>query len=170
VNEKMPTLLFLLMATQVDLFSPHGEKAVALLFIRSDCPVSNRYAPELERLYEKYSPQGVDFRLVYPESGLTVDAMDKHRKDYGYTIPALLDARHRYVARAHVLVTPEAAVFVRGQLMYSGRIDDWYVDIGKARREVGHHDLDEVLAAVVAGKTVTPRQTKAVGCAIENLP
>jgi len=43
------------------------------------------------------------------------------------------------------------------------------VDIGKARREVAHHDLDEVLAAVVVGKTVTPRQTKAVGCAIENL-
>jgi len=96
----MPALLFLLLTTQVDLFFPHGEKAVALLFIRSDCPVSNRYAPELERLYEKYSPQGVDFRLVYPESGLTADAMDKHRNEYGYKIPAQLDARHQCVARA----------------------------------------------------------------------
>ena len=165
----MPALLFLLLATQADLFSPHGEKAVVLLFVRSDCPVSNRYAPELERQHQKYSPQGVDFHLVYPESGLTAGAMDKHRKEYGYTIPALLDARHQYAARARVLVTPEAAVFVRGQLLYSGRIDDWYVDIGKARREAEHHDLDDVLAAVVAGKTVTPRHTKAVGCAIENL-
>ena len=165
----MLPVLVLLLAAQADLFSPHGEKAVALLFIRSDCPVSNRYAPELERLFDKYSPQGVDFRLVYPEPGLTADAMDKHRKDYAYKIPALLDARHQYVALARVLVTPEAAVFVRGQLIYSGRIDDWYVDIGKVRREASHHDLDEVLAAVVVGKTVTPRQTKAVGCAIENL-
>ncbi len=165
----MLSLLLFLLATPSDLLSPHGEKAVVLLFIRSDCPVSNRYAPELERLYEKYSPQGVDFRLIYPEAGLTAEAMEKHRKEYGCTIPAVLDARHEYVARAKVVVTPEAAVFARGQLIYSGRIDDWYVDIGKARRRAERHDLEEVLAAVVAGKTVAPRQTKAIGCAIENL-
>jgi hypothetical protein len=164
----MRALLFLFLATQADLFSPHGQKAVVWLFVRSDCPVSNRYAPELQRLYETYSRQGVDFRLVYPEAGLTTAEMDKHRKDYGYTIPAMLDATHEYVARARVRVTPEAAVFVRGQLIYSGRIDDWYVDIGKARRKPARHDLDEVLAAVVAGKAVAPHQTKAIGCAIEN--
>jgi thiol-disulfide isomerase/thioredoxin len=164
----MPALILLLLAAQADLLSPHGEKAVVLLFIRSDCPVSNRYGPELERLYEKYSSQGVDFRLIYPEAGLTAEAMEKHRKEYGYTIPAVLDARHEYVARAEVRVTPEAAVFVRGRIIYSGRIDDWYADIGKPRRKAERHDLVEVLAAVVAGKTVAPRQTKAVGCAIEN--
>src|SRR5579872_1827011 len=108
----MPALILLLLAAQVDLLSPHGEKAVVLLFIRSDCPVSNRYAPELERLYAKYSLRGVDFRLVYPEAGLTAGAMEKHRKEYGYTIPALLDAGHQYVERAQARVTPEAAVFV----------------------------------------------------------
>jgi thiol-disulfide isomerase/thioredoxin len=164
----MLSLLLFLLATPTDLLSPHGEKAVVLLFVRSDCPVSNRYAPEIERLYEKYSSQGVDFRLIYPEAGLTAEAMEKHRKEYGYTIPAVLDARHEYVARARVVVTPEAAVFVSGQLIYSGRIDDWYADIGKARRRAARHDLDEVLAAVVAGKTVALHQTKAIGCAIEN--
>jgi len=166
----MPALLFLLLAAQADSLSPHGEKAVVWLFVRSDCPISNRYAPEIERLYEKYSGQGVDFRLVYPEAGLTDADMGKHRKEYGYAIPGLLDPRHQYVARAHVHVTPEAAVFIGGQLIYSGRIDDWYADIGKARREAAHHDLEEVLAAVVAGKTVHPRETKAIGCTIENLP
>ena len=164
----MPALIFLLLAAQADLLSPHGEKAVVLLFVRSDCPVSNRYAPELERLYKNYSPQGVDFTLVYPEAGLTAEAMEKHRKEYGYTIPAVLDARHEYIARAKVVVTPEAAVFASGQLIYSGRIDDWYADIGKPRRKAARHDLEEVLAAVVAGKTVALRQTKAIGCAIEN--
>lgn len=165
----MLTLLLLLLAAKADLFSPHGEKAVVLLFVRSDCPISNRYAPEIERLYEKYSRQGVDFRLVYPEAGLTRGAMDKHRREYGYTIPALLDAGHQYVTRAQARVTPEAAVFVRARLIYSGRIDDWYVDIGKATPQATHRDLDEVLAAVVAGKAVSARQTKAIGCAIEKL-
>jgi hypothetical protein len=165
----MQIVLFLLLAAQTQPAAPHDEKAVVWLFVRSDCPVSNRYAPEIEKLYKEYSAHGVEFRLVYPEAGLTAEAMDKHRKEYRYTIPALLDARHEYVVRADVHVTPEAAVFIRGQLVYSGRIDDWYADIGKAGNEATHHDLEEVLAGIVAGKPVAARRTKAVGCAIENL-
>jgi len=165
----MLAMLLLLTAVQVDLLSPHGEKAVVLLFVRSDCPISNRYAPELQRLYQRYSLLGLDFRLLYPEPGLTPSAMERHRKEYGLTIPALLDAGHKYVDRAQVRVTPEAAVFVNGRLVYQGRIDDRFVDIGKSRSEATRHDLDEVLAAVATGKSVQRRQTKAVGCAIEDL-
>jgi hypothetical protein len=162
-------ILSLLVVMQLDVFSPHGEKAVVLLFVRSDCPISNRYAPELQRLYERYSPQGIDFRLVYPESGLTAAAMEKHRTEYGFTIVPLLDTSHQYVTRARARITPEAAVFVRGQLTYLGRIDDRYVEIGKTRPEATRHDLEDALAAVVAGKNIRRRETKAVGCAIENL-
>jgi len=165
----MLALLFLMLSAQIDLFSAHGEKAVVLLFVRSDCPISNRYAPELQRIYKKYSRQAVEFHLVYPEPGLTSDMMQKHRKEFGYTIPGVLDSRHHYVTRAHVSVTPEAAVFVAGQLIYRGRIDDRYVDIGKARSVATCHDLEEVLAAVATGKSIGRRETKAVGCAIEDL-
>jgi hypothetical protein len=165
----MLAMLVFLLATPADLFSPHGEKAVVLLFVGSDCPISNRYAPELQRLYERYYTRGVDFRLVYTEPGITASAMEKHREEYGYTIPALLDSSHHYLNRARARVTPEAAVFIRGQLIYLGRIDDRYVDIGKAKPEAVHHDLEDVLAAVVRGKNIRFRETKAVGCAIENL-
>jgi hypothetical protein len=168
----MPALLLLLLLSPQpsDIVSPHGEKAVVLLFIRSDCPISNRYAPELERLARQYSPAGFEFRLVYPEPGITAAAMERHRKEYGYSIPGLLDENRRYVSRAHARITPEAAVFVRGELIYRGRIDDRAVDLGKTRREASRHDLEEVLDAIAAGKTVPFRETKAVGCAIEGLP
>ena len=165
----MLALLLLLMTSDRDLLSPYGKKAVVLLFVRSDCPVSNRYAPELQRLYLRYSAQGIDFRLVYPEPGLTPAAMEKHRKEYGYTIPARLDTSHQYVKRAGARITPEAGVFVHGELIYLGRIDDRYVDIGKARPEATRHDLEEVLVAVVAEKSIRRRETKAVGCTIEDL-
>lgn len=166
----MPALLLLLSLLSSDILSPHGEKAVVLLFIRSDCPISNRYAPELERMAREYSPGGLEFRLVYTEAGITAAAMERHRKEYGYSIPGLLDGDRRYVRRAQARITPEAAVFVRGELVYRGRIDDRTVDLGKTRREASRHDLDEVLAAIMAGKTVAFRETKAIGCAIEDLP
>ncbi len=163
----MWTLLLFLMTWQSDALSPHGEKALVLLFIRSDCPISNRYAPDL--LYEEYSARGIDFRLIYPEPGLTAAAMEKHRQEYGYSIPSLLDADHHYVNRAGVRITPEAAVFVRGQLIYRGRIDHRYARIGTERPQALHHDLEEVLAAVVAGKPFPFRETAAPGCAMEKL-
>jgi AhpC/TSA family len=165
----MLAMLLLLTAGLSDLLSPHGEKAVVLLFVRSDCPISNRYAPELQRLYQRYSSLGVEFHLLYPEPGLTPSGVEKHRKEYGLTIPALLDTDHKYVDRAQVHVTPEAAVFVNRRLVYQGRIDDRFVDVGKSRPEATRHDLEEVITAVATGKSVQRRQTKAVGCAVEDL-
>ena len=165
----MFTFLAFVMLWQSNLLSPHGEKSLVLLFIRSDCPVSNRYAPDLQRAYERYSTKGVDFRLIYPESGLSTPAMEEHRKEYGYSIPAVLDADHHYVKWAGARMTPEVAVFVRGKLIYRGRIDDRYVAIGKERPVPLHHDLEEVLTAVVAGKPLSFRETAAVGCVIEKL-
>ncbi|MGI8960086.1 MAG: redoxin domain-containing protein [Bryobacteraceae bacterium] len=161
-------LLFLL-ALQTGIFSAHGEKAQVLLFIRSDCPISNRYAPELQTLYKRYSPLGIEFLLVYPESGLTEAAMKQHGHEYGYSIPAVLDPDHRYVSRARARVTPEAAVFVKSRLVYLGRIDDSYADIGKAKGQPEQHDLDEELSAISAGKVPAFHQTTSVGCVIESL-
>jgi hypothetical protein len=163
----MSVLPLLLSAASV--LAPHGEKAVVLLFVRTDCPISNRYAPQLKRLDETWSPRGFEFLLVYPEAGLTEAAMKEHGRQYGYRMRSVLDADHEYVQRAKAVVTPEAAVFVQGKLVYTGRIDDWFFDFGKARAQAEHHDLEDVLAAILAGKTPAYRETKAIGCAIENV-
>lgn len=161
--------LWLVLAAQ-DPLAIQGNKALVLLFVRPDCPISNRYAPEIQRLYLTYSPQGVAFRLVYAAPGLTPAAIEQHRRDYGYGIPGVADPDRRYVARAGVRTTPEAAVFVGGQIIYRGRIDDRYVDFGKTRAQPTHHDLEAVLAAIVRGKAVVFHQTRAIGCAIESAP
>jgi len=163
------TSLVPLLLSAASLLTPAGEKGVVLLFVRTDCPISNRYAPELERLSETWSPRGFEFVLVYPEAGLTEAAMKEHGRTYGYRMRAVLDADHQYVDRAKVVVTPEAAVFVEGKLIYTGRIDDWFFDFGRSRPHAQHHDLEDVLAAIAAGKVPEYRETKAIGCAIEKL-
>src|SRR5690349_8988813 len=59
-----------------------GAKAIVFVFVRTDCPISNRYAPEIERLHQKYKPRGVAFWLVYPESDTTSDEIARHAKEY----------------------------------------------------------------------------------------
>ena len=54
-------------------------------------------------------------------------------------------------------------------MVYRGRIDDRYVDFGKARAEATQHDLLDALQAVVEGQPVPNPRTKSVGCYIVDL-
>ncbi|PYT11844.1 MAG: hypothetical protein DMG59_25260 [Acidobacteria bacterium] len=164
------TLPFDLAGRPVNPFAAPGAKAVVFIFVRTDCPISNRYAPEIRRLDAKFSPRGVAFWLVYPDPNEPVEAIRRHIHDYGYPATALRDPEHSLVKQAEVQVTPEAAVFApNGNLLYHGRIDDRYVDFGKARPAPTTHDLELALGAVLAGKPAPNKATRAVGCFLSDL-
>jgi thiol-disulfide isomerase/thioredoxin len=145
----------------------HDQKAAVLIFVGVECPISNSYAPEINRVVKAYSDKGLDFYIVYSDPDLTVDATAKHVKAYGYTCPALMDTEQRLMKKVNATVTPEAAVVDgHGKLLYEGRIDNWYEDFGKQRYEATTHDLRDALDAIIAGKKVATPVTKAVGCPI----
>lgn len=145
-------------------------KAHVLVFVRSDCPISNRYAPELKRIFTEYQHQAVDFWLVYADPAETPQTIAKHLQDYDFGWPALRDPGYTLVKRARATVTPEAAVFkADGGLAYHGRIDDRYVDFGKSRLAADKHDLEAAIAATLAGKPVAEPTTRAIGCYLADL-
>ena len=153
------------------LASPPGTKAIALLFVSADCPISNRYAPELRRLHDRFSSQGVTFRLIYPNPAESASAIRRHLEEYGYGGQALRDPRHELVKAAQVTVTPEAAVYdVSRRLLYRGRIDDRYVSLGLERAQPTRRELEGALLAALAGRRAEPAAGPAVGCFITDLP
>lgn len=155
---------------QPDPFQDAQSKAVVLVFVRNDCPISNRYAPELQRLSQEFSSRGVTFWIVYPDPGETQQSAAKHSQEYALPGSPVLDPRHTLVKTAEVHTTPEAAVFAPGKhLVYHGRIDDLYVSFGKARRSATTHDLEAAIKAVLDGKTRPRASTRAIGCAIADL-
>jgi hypothetical protein len=144
-----------------------NSRAIVFLFASIDCPVSNRYAPEVQRLHASFAPQSVAFWLVYPNPGDTPDAVRAHLKAYSYPVHALLDPRHDLVKLAKVSITPEAAVFTSSRtLAYHGRIDDRFVSLGVERPAASRHDLFDALTAVLAGKVPPMANAPAVGCFI----
>ena len=146
-------------------FEATNVAAVAFIFMSTDCPISNRYAPEVQRLQGKFSKTA--FWLVYPNRGESDQAVAKHLKDFRHTAPALRDPQHKLVRLAGARVTPEAAVFSpRGELLYHGRIDDRNVDFGKERPEPTTRDLEAALNAVVKGEAPRRAGGPAVGCPI----
>ncbi len=153
----------------VDPFDRHGSHGVVFIFARVDCPVSNRYAPELARLHRSFAPRGVKFTLVYP-GDQPPDTIRRHLREYGYPVAALRDPEFAFVDRAGATVTPEAAVFdARGTLRYLGRIDDRYISAGRMRPAATRHDLEEALEAILGGRSVSVSRTPAIGCLIADM-
>ena len=154
--------------TPADPFLENAGKPVVLLFVRTDCPISNRYAPLLQRLSSQYAAR-VAFLLVYPGKTTSAEKIRQHESDYGYKLPALRDPQHALVLEAQVQVTPEAAVFdAHHRLVYHGRIDNLYEDVGRARPDATTHELDDAIQAALNGKAA-PQNTPAVGCYIADL-
>ena len=143
-----------------------GVEATVLLFVMTDCPISNRYAPEVRRLHDEFAG-AVRFWLVYVDAQRPVDDLREHRDSFGYPFGALRDVDGALVALAGATVTPEAAVFDAAQRMiYRGRIDDRFVSFGVARRAPRTRDLQDRLRRIVAGESLAFSETRAVGCYI----
>jgi hypothetical protein len=144
-----------------------GTRATVLVFLSVSCPISNRYAPDIQKLQTTFGAQGVRFWLVYPNPNESSADVRTHLKTYGYAMPALRDPKHTLADAAHVTITPEAAVYDQhGALVYHGRIDDRYTSIGVERPAPTRRDLSDAIAATLAGKPVTPATQQAVGCYI----
>jgi len=151
-----------------------GTRAVVLFFAASDCPLSNRYVPEIARLTQEFGPRGVRVWWVYPNPGDTAEVVDKHNRAYAISGDSILDTNQSLVKLAHATVTPEAAVFVvEGKTLrevYQGRVDDRYISLGQERPQAQHHDLELAITAALAGKLVPHSQGPPVGCSIVFLP
>src|ERR1700676_4069939 len=64
--------------------APAGTKAIVFLFTSTDCPISNRYAPEVRRLAATFVPKGVEFRLIYPDPAAEAPAIREHMAAFAY--------------------------------------------------------------------------------------
>jgi hypothetical protein len=148
-------------------FEPSGTASL-LIFVTSDCPISNGYAPEIRNVCSGYAPKGVDCLLVYEDPGLDAAAARDHLAAYRYGRMAAAIDRERAVARAAMAsVTPEAVLIgADGAIRYRGRIDNLHVAPGRRRPAATVHDLRDALDAVVAGRKVAQPVTEAVGCFI----
>jgi hypothetical protein len=148
--------------------SSAGGRAHLTVFVMSDCPLSNYYAPEIQRLCERNRARGLTCALAYEDAALTDEQMRRHLADYGYRGMSAVVDRDRAIARgAQASVTPQAVLRgADGGVMYRGRIDNRYETFGKPRRVVTQHDLRDAIDAVLQDRPVRQPETPALGCFI----
>ncbi len=152
----------------VEPLSLGDDKASVLIFITVDCPVANQYSPQIRELVAAHKDNPVRFCLVHVDPDVTADAARKHAQEYGHTCPVIRDPDHVLVKHTGVDITPEAAVLDRaGDIVYRGRINNWYGEVGR-KRPLGptRHELRDAIAALLSDKEIQVKRTQAVGCNI----
>ena len=158
----------MLAALILSLLVAQADRPTVYVFTTTDCPISNRYAPEIKRLAAKFDGRA-KFVLVYPVPTDSPELIREHARKFAYRLETMRDTEQKLVKQAGVKVTPEVAVMRGSTLLYRGRIDDRYVDFGKDRPAPTKRDLDDALTAITAGKTVAVRETRAIGCFLTDL-
>jgi len=165
---------FTLRDTRDALHSPaewRDKKAVVLFFTMTDCPLSNGFVPEMNRIRAAYESRGIAFFAVQADTTVSDAEVQKHAQEYAFTFPVLLDPRQVLAKMTGATTVPEAAVLSpAGKLLYLGRIDNRSEDFEIRRPEPTEFDLRDALDATLAGRPPAHPRTRAFGCAITRLP
>jgi hypothetical protein len=147
------------------------ESGTILFFITHDCPISNAYSPEIQRLQKEFSAKGFTCALVYVDPDAETDVLKKHQLEFGLAaLTAFHDLRHRLVNATGATITPEAVVIDSGgAVAYRGRINNLYADFGKRRRRATKTELRDALQAMLADTVIKTPRSPAIGCYIPKL-
>lgn len=142
-----------------------SSKAIVLMFIATQCPVSNAYNVRMVELQKDYSSKGVAFVGINSNKQESVEEIKNHSKDNGFAFPVLKDWNNVIADKLEASVTPEIYVLnTNFEVLYHGRIDD-----SQREGKVTSKDLRATLDNILGGKSVEVQETKAFGCTIKRV-
>lgn len=136
-----------------------------LVFVSTECPVSNAYNGRMQALAESCAAKHIAFVGLNANKAESAGDIAAHAKAHGFTFPVLKDAANVIADSYGAQVTPEAFVLdAKGMLKYHGRIDD-----NRRADKVSSNDLADALSALAAGKPVANPEPRAFGCSIKRV-
>jgi hypothetical protein len=152
--------------------APAQTRAVALFFVASDCPISDRTFPEMKRLRESFTAHGVRVFFVYPNTTENPGGIAVHQRAFDPGGEILLDPKGDLVRLTHARVTPEVSILLPAEgswrPVYTGRIDDRFIHLGLERPRPTQIFAEDALDAALSGKPIPKATGTPVGCAIVN--
>jgi peroxiredoxin len=138
------------------------------IFLSENCSLSQNYVEKLNALYKKYNSETIVFNGIFSNYFSNKKTIEVFKDKYEIQFPVAKDKEGRLRERFGATVTPEVFVTNQNQIViYSGRIDDSFYDIGKKRNEVTANDLDDILKRISTGGHISGiTKTQAIGSVI----
>src|SRR5689334_4051436 len=137
--------------------------ATVVIFISTKCPISNSYNDRMNAVYKDYTDRGVRFAFVNANSNEPLSEIEEHARANQFAFKVYKDVNNVLADQFGATVTPEVYVFDKdGVLQYHGQVDD---ATNEARVRV--RGFRNALDAVLAGKPIELKESKAFGCTIK---
>lgn len=150
-------------------FDLHGlqeKKAVVVVTLSFECPVSNSYSSALSEMAKAYEKQGVAFVGVVCD-GSPAKEVAVNAERFRFTFPVFADEKNVAADVLKAEVMPEAFVLDHNfVLRYRGRIDDGWAERLKRNVHIKSQELKSALDDLLAGRDVATPITTAIGCKV----
>src|SRR5207244_2662911 len=128
-------------------------KAIALVFLSFECPVSNSYIAPLSEIADEFGKFGVTIWGLTVNEDETPAQVAKAAKQFSPTFPVFKDERLKAAHALSADFTPEVFVLDGNFVVkYRGRIDNMYSERLKKHAKVTEFNLRQTLAELVTGR------------------
>jgi peroxiredoxin len=140
-----------------------GAKGTVVIFIATQCPISNAYNERMEKLAQDFKDKGINVIGINSNNTEPMDAVKAHAAQHHFTFTILKDNGSKIADTFGAEHTPEAYLFdANNRLVYHGRIDN-----SRDAAQVQSSELRDAINALLEGKAIAKAETKAFGCSIK---
>lgn len=144
------------------------NKATVLVFLLVDCPASQSYTLTLNQLSSRYAKDSISIVGIFPGTFSKDQELIDFKNNYKIKFPLIVDPEMKIAKQLGATIVPEAFLINSlGEIVYSGRIDDWMYALGKKRQVVRSRDLENAIQAVILNKKILIHKTDAIGCILQ---
>lgn len=156
----------------VSLKDMKDAKGYIVIFTCNHCPYAVAYEDRIVALDKKYKKLGYPVIAINPNNPVkqkedSFAKMQERAKEKKFTFPYLFDDGQKIYPQYGATKTPHVYVLqktAKGNVVkYIGAIDDNYEDEAAVKQRYAEAAVD----ALLAGKDVAVKETKAIGCSIK---
>lgn len=145
-----------------------NNTATVIYFLAPNCPLSENYTLPIKNISNEYTANNIEFIGVVAGEYFTHDEITEYINEFNIEIPLLLDPKMELTNTLKAKITPEVFVLSpKGDVLYSGKIDNWYITLGRNRKKPTEFYLKDALNSILNHKPIAINKTEAVGCFIE---
>lgn len=158
--------------TTLSMSSFKDAKGFIITFTCNTCPFSVAYEDRINDLNKKYSNLGYPVIAIMPNNvdikpGDNMEAMKIRAKEKDFTFPYLIDKKQNVYPIFGATKTPHVYILEKNKagyvVKYIGAIDDNYKDAKAVKVKY----VEQAVDALLAGKDIEVKETKAIGCSIK---
>lgn len=150
---------------EIQLSDFKDSKAIVIIFVATQCPVSNDYNTRMAELYNDYKDKNIAFVGINSNKQESVEEIKEHAAKNNLLFPILKDEKNVIADKFGASVTPEVYVLNSNfEVLYHGRIDD-----SRKIENVKEKNLRLTLDEILNNKPVSVTTTKAFGCTIKRV-